>query len=231
MSGHTHAVLVTVRIPLKGLLNSNQRKENLTKRLEKRMSSKSWAFGLWLWAAPDLPPLTAQDLKSRLFLEPHLFSGLAAEQVQTSLTPQMLFIRLSIQKENTPVLSPFSSFFFSASKWQEGIFLLSSLFPSFPPIMHGLESGSPKEACCRLICSDIIWDFAVSCGFWASWQRAPSVWCHPSAHKIFCAASLPAARQKTNPLSPHKHTHTHKSLCFCLCGDFHRQKGVTQARA
>lgn len=61
---------------------------------------------------------------------------------------------------------------------------LQSLFS--PPliyflVMHSLKSGSPKEACCRLICSDIIRDFTVSCGLWASWQRAPSVWCHPSA--------------------------------------------------
>lgn len=48
-------------------------------------------------------------------------------------------------------------------------------------VMQSLKSGSPKEACCHLICSDIIRDFTVSCGLWASWQRAPSVWCHPSA--------------------------------------------------
>lgn len=75
-------------------------------------------------------------------------------------------------------------------------------------VMHSLKSGSPEEACCRLICSDIIWDFAVSCGLWASWQRALSVWCHPSARKIFCAASLPAACEKTNPLCARIHTHT-----------------------
>lgn len=151
----------------------------------------------------------------------------ADEKVQTSLTTQMLFNCLSIQKNNMPLLSSFSSFF-AASKWQEGLFLLSSPFPSFFPVlvMLSLESGSPKEPCCRLICSDIIWDFAVSCGFWASWQRAPSVWCHPSAYKIFCTASLPAARQKTNPSPTHTLTHTRtrtrKFLCFSLREEFHR---------
>lgn len=37
-------------------------------------------------------------------------------------------------------------------------------------VIHSPKSESPKEACCRLICSDIIWDLTgcVSCGLWAS---------------------------------------------------------------
>lgn len=90
----------------------------------------------------------------------------------------------------------------------------SSFFPP-PPVRWSCTAPSPdlpEEACCRLICSDIIWDFAVSCGLWASWQRALSVWCHPSARKnlslSFCAAaaaaaaSLPAACEKTKTKIP-----------------------------
>lgn len=41
--------------------------------------------------------------------------------------------------------------------------------PAPPPcvfVTHSLNSGSPEEACCHLICSDIIWDLTgcVSCG-------------------------------------------------------------------
>lgn len=80
----------------------------------------------------------------------------------------------------------------------------SSFFPP-PPVRWSCTAPSPdlpEEACCRLICSDIIWDFAVSCGLWASWQRALSVWCHPSARKnlflSFCAtAAAAAACEKT----------------------------------
>lgn len=35
-------------------------------------------------------------------------------------------------------------------------FYLSSLSSSYVFVIHSLQSGSPKEACCHLICSDII---------------------------------------------------------------------------